>query len=89
MKGLKVSLLNVVAMIITSVGFLPRALVLGAGNKGQKDYQRSNRQQKQGGSVVRGNSSTAVSMEDKMVEDRLSSKSLSCHPRSPDGRMLA
>lgn len=102
MKAVKVSLLNVIAMIFTSVGFLPRALVLGAGNKGQKGDQRSNRQQKQGGSVVRGNSSTAVSMEDKLMkakpvedkvmEDKLLSKSaqsLSCHMRSPDGRMLA
>ena len=91
-----------VAIIFNSVGFLPRALALGAGNKGQKVDLRSTRQQKQEGPLLRGNSPTAVSMEDKMIEvkmveekmvgSKLSSKptqSLSCHPRSPDGRMLA
>ena len=86
---------NVVAIIFTSVGFLPRALALGVGNKGLKvDLRSMIRQQKQEGPVVRGNLPIAVSMEDKMVEDKmegakLSSKPLSCHPRSPDGRMLA
>ena len=67
------------------------------GNKGHKGDLRSDRLQKHGGSVVRENTPTAVSMEDKMMkakpaEDKLLSKSaqsLSCHPRSPDGRMLA
>jgi len=81
------------------VAFLPRALALNMGNKGDL---RSVRRQKQEGPGVRGNLSTTVSMEDKMVEDKLeedklmedkllskSAKSLSCHPRSPDGRMLA
>ena len=94
MKALKVSILNVVVIKLISVGFLPRALALGMGNKGDL---RSVRRQKQEGPVVRGNVPTAVSMEDKLkegnlMEDKLSSKSvksLSCHPRSPDGRMLA
>ena len=86
---MKVSILNVVTIIFTAVGFLPRALALGIGNRGPKSNLRSVKHQKQEGPVLRGNSLTAVSMEDKMVEDKLSSKSLSCHPRSPDGRMLA
>ena len=84
--------------MFTSAGFLPRALVLGAG----KGHARSNRQQKLGESVVRGNSPIAVSLEDKMVEEKVvkakpveekllskSAQSMSCHMRSPDGRMLA
>merc|ERR1711971_86485 len=66
-------------------GFLPRALVLGAG----KGHARSNRQQKLGESVVRGNSPIPVSLGDKMVEEKLLSKSaqsMSCRMRSPDGR---
>ena len=55
------------------------------------------RHQKPGGPIVRGNLQTLGSMEDKvkeknMMRDKLSSKSaqsLSCHLRSPDGRMLA
>ena len=91
---MKVSILNVVTIIFTSVGFLPRALALGMGHRGPKSNLRSIKHQKQEGPVLRGTLSTAVSMEekmeeDKMVEDKLSSKSLSCHPRSPDGRMLA
>jgi len=73
--------------------FLPRALALGTGNKGHKGDLRNIRHQKQGGPVVRGDSPTVVSMEEKMMgQNKLSSKSaqsLSCHLRSPDGRMLA
>ena len=55
------------------------------------------RHQKPGGPIVRGNLQTLGSIEvkmkeNKMVRDKLSSKSaqsLSCHLRSPDGRMLA
>ena len=55
------------------------------------------RHQKPGGPIVRGNLQTLGSMEvkmkeNKMVRDKLSSKSaqsLNCHLRSPDGRMLA
>ena len=96
---MKVSILNVVTIIFTSVGFLPRALALGMGHRGPKSNLRSIKHQKQEGPVLRGNFPTAVSIEDKMMkgkleedkmlEDKLSSKSLSCHPRSPDGRMLA
>lgn len=80
-------------------GFLPRALALGTAgqNKGHQGDLRNVRHQKPGGPVVRGNLQTLGSMEDKMKEnkmmrDKLSSKSaqsLSCHLRSPDGRMLA
>ena len=89
MKALKVLILNFVVMKSISVGFLPRALALGMGKKSDL---RSVRSQEQEGPAVRGNLSTAVGMENKMEEDKMPSRpaqSLSCHPRSPDGRMLA
>ena len=56
------------------------------GNKGHKGDVKNIRHQKQGGEVVK--------IEDKMVEgqNKLSAKSaqsLSCHLRSPEGRVLA
>merc|ERR1719370_1755143 len=50
-----------------SVAFLPRALALNMGNKGDL---RSVRRQKQEGLVVRGNLSNTVCMENKMMEDK-------------------
>jgi len=77
-------------------GFLPRALAMGTQNKGQQGDLRNIRHQKQGSLVVRGNLQALGSTEDKMeggkkVGQKLSSKAqtLSCHLRSPDGRMLA
>jgi len=79
-------------------GFLPRALALGTRNKGQQDDLRNVRHHKLGDPVVRGKLQALGSMEEdkmrveNMVGGKLSSKSaqsLSCHLKSPDGRMLA
>ena len=90
--GIAINYLNLICIaiiIFTSAGFLPRALVLGTGNKGHKGDLRNTRHQKQGEPVLRGALPTVVSKEEKMKEKMMVGLNKQSSLRSPDGRMLA
>lgn len=73
--------------------FLPRALTLGSGNRGQRGNMKlgSPRHQNAGSPVEKETPQRNIFPRSNMLGAKLSSgsvQSLNCHPRSPDGRML-